>query len=183
MLKAILVDMDGTLIDTERANALAYCQALAEHGTTVSVDEFSAISRGRSYKEFLPEILGPNCLELIDPIALRKRALYRTFFGETEPNWLLVDLLRNMHASTKIALVTTASRQATTELLAHHGLDEMFDAVVTGDDVTEGKPSPEPYATAARQFGVTAGECLVFEDSETGVTSAQAFGALVLARV
>jgi len=56
-----------------------------------------------------------------------------------------------------------------------------FQAVVTGDAVTHGKPHPEPYLTAARMLGVDPAECVAIEDSDTGCRSAQAAGCTVLA--
>jgi HAD superfamily hydrolase (TIGR01509 family) len=77
------------------------------------------------------------------------------------------------------ALVTSSQRRFVDAVLARTGLE--FPVVVTGSDVTRGKPDPEPYLLAARRLGVPPGQCLVLEDSLTGVTAAEAAGCFVVA--
>ncbi len=179
MLKAILVDLDGTLIHTSEANSLAYCQALAEFGYTVSFRKFLAVAEGKSWATFLPELTGVTCLEQLKPIALRKRELYGNHLSSTIMNSTLLQLLQMIRDSTLIALVTTASRHAVEQLLNHHQLNDFFHLIVTGDDVIESKPHPEAYQLAALKLGVTPSECIIFEDSVSGIKAAQLFGAQV----
>ena len=77
--------------------------------------------------------------------------------------------------------VATSTRQATAKTkLGFHGLVERFHAIVGGDQVTEGKPHPEIYITAARHMGMDPADCIVFEDSPNGVAAANASGATVI---
>ena len=66
-------------------------------------------------------------------------------------------------------------------MLALHGLDTYFQQLVSGEDVRQGKPHPEPYLTGAKKLGVSPKECLVFEDFDSGIASALAAGMLVIA--
>lgn len=178
-LRALLVDMDGTLVDTAEANFRAYAEALSEAGVSIARPDFERIATGRNWRQFLPPLLGHD-MERAAAVAGRKAALYPRHAGATVLNAGLVVLLRDFAArGGKVALVTTASRPNVDTILHSHGLSGLFDLIVSGNDVQRHKPDPEAYALAAARLGVTAGECLVFEDSEIGIRAARAFGAPV----
>ena len=79
----------------------------------------------------------------------------------------------------KTALVTMSMRRMALSVAAKLPVGE-FDVVVAGDDVTHGKPHPEPYLLAAEQLGVNIKDCIALEDSLTGLTSAEASGAIAI---
>jgi beta-phosphoglucomutase len=76
----------------------------------------------------------------------------------------------------RLALVTGSARRVVDESLAPTGVTGLFEAVVTGDDVTHGKPDPEPYARAAAALDLPPGECLAVENARLGLRSARAAG-------
>ncbi|MDB5379826.1 MAG: family phosphatase [Rubritepida sp.] len=181
MLKALLVDFDGTLVESEHANAAAYAAALGEHGVAVEADAILPGITGRAWGDFLPELLAdaPGT----DPAAVGrgKRAIYPDFFGLIRPNEALADLLRATRlGSLATGLVTTAAAGSTEAILERFALCGLFDILVCGDHVSRAKPDPEGYHLAARQLGVRPEECMVIEDSETGLAAARAFGGHVL---
>lgn len=181
MVKALLVDFDGTLVDSEHANAAAYATALAECGVPADAGAIVSHIAGRAWRDFLPELLAGAAG--VDPaeVARRKRALYPSLYGLIRPNEALAGLIRaSRKGGLSTALVTTASADSTRAMLARFGFDLLFDTAVFGDDVARAKPDPEGYALAARRLGVTAAECMVIEDSETGMAAARAFGGHVL---
>lgn len=178
---AILVDLDGTLADTSGANYRAYAQAMAEVGVVVAREEFEARAAGRHWTQFLPGFLaGAGCTVDARGVAQRKACLYADCLREVVPNEALVALLRLRAASTKTALVTSASRANASAVLTHLGLADLFDTIVTGDDVARHKPEPDGYELAARRLQVEPAQCIVIEDSDAGVASAMRFGAQVL---
>jgi beta-phosphoglucomutase len=181
MPHAILVDLDGTLVETASANYHAYAQALAEVGLPISRRDFDARAAGRSWKHFLPEMLAQAGIDA-DPagIAARKKLLYAQRFDELIPNTALIGMLRLRPSVCLAALVTNASAVNAHAVLRHIDLMDLFDAIVTGDDVARNKPAPDGYRLAARLLGVEAAQCIVIEDSDIGVASAHAFGAPVL---
>ena len=176
MLKAVLVDMDGTLVESAAANAAAYAAALAEWGITVDPTALAPRIDGRSWRDFLPGLIGERADVSPAEVAARKRVLYPGFSHLLRLNQALVDLLRLLQGRVPIALVTTASAQAVEGIVGLYGLADLFDFVICGDHVTRAKPHPEAYALAAQRLGVPPEHCLVIEDSEVGIAAARAFG-------
>lgn len=176
-LDAVFVDLDGTLVETGAANYAAYAAALEEVGFHISRPDFDAVAQGRNWRQFLPALLGLNEADVAH-VAERKRELYPALLGLTTVNSALVRLLESM--TCPIALVTTASRDNAHAILDHHNLKRLFAEIVTGDDVVRHKPAPDAYQLAATRLGVIPSRSVVIEDSDIGVQSAEAFGAVVL---
>ncbi len=188
---AILLDLDGTLLDTVAVWQGAYRSLASELGHTLPDDFWPAIA-GRSMRDSLV-VLGPSAAghdpdELVGRlIDLAADRLPRCSNGEGW-RWLpgareLLELLRTDEQAPAIALVTSAWRAFTIPLLAA-ALPEghqAFDAVVCGDDDVRPKPAPDPYLRAAELLGAAAPDCLVIEDSPTGVAAAEAARMVVLA--
>ncbi|NJL07127.1 MAG: HAD family phosphatase [Methylacidiphilales bacterium] len=180
-VKAVLVDLDGTLADTEAASAAAYADALAEIGVGVSAADLAGRAHGRHWSQFLPEILA-SVGSTVSPeaVAGRKTEIYQARLARIRINGALAGLIAFVRPMCRTGLVTTAAAGTVAALLTGHGLDGHFDVVVTGDDVEFRKPHPEAYLRAAHLLGVAPQECLVFEDSEVGIASARAAGAQVI---
>jgi beta-phosphoglucomutase len=176
-LKALLVDLDGTLVDTAEANFAAYRAALGEYGVNLTREWWDANGFGRNWREFLPALLDGNSNVAPAEVAARKTDLYPNYVAATLVNEPLVRLIRLLKASLRVALVTSASRSAAALLLEVHDLRSLFDEVVTGDDVTVHKPAPLAFTLAAERLGVRPDECMIIEDSEAGIAAAAAFGA------
>lgn len=175
-LAALLVDMDGTLVETSAANFAAYAAALAEVGVTVARAEFDAVAAGRNWRQFLPGLLGDRAA-LAAQVAARKAVLYPGFAPLTRVNPGLVQLIASFRQGGRAALVSTASRANIDTILRHHGLVDLFDEIVSGNDVRAHKPDPEAYRLAAARLRLTPQACLVIEDSDIGIRAAEAFGA------
>ena len=179
--KALLVDLDGTLIDTSEANYLAYAAALDSVDVKLDRARWRASCEGRNWRQFLPELVGH--LPGVDPaiVAGKKAELYPAKLPHSRVNRGLVRRLRAAQGRAKVALVTTASRANAGAALRHHALTDLFDVVVTGCDVDRHKPSPDAFHLAADRLGVGPQDCLVFEDSTIGKSAAAAFGARCIA--
>jgi beta-phosphoglucomutase-like phosphatase (HAD superfamily) len=80
-----------------------------------------------------------------------------------------------------LAIASSGLRPSIEEILGNHGLSGSFRAIIGGEDVSRGKPDPEPYLRAAAAIGVDPRRCLVFEDSSVGVAAAKAAGAVCVA--
>lgn len=178
-IAALLFDMDGTLVHTADANYAAYAAALAEAGIDIDRPDFDRLSHGMHWRQFLPLMMGSTTADAA-AIAQRKQALYAGMMGMTQVNGHVLSLARAMAATCRLGLVTTASARSVAAVLDAHGLAELFDVIVTGDDVDRSKPAPDPYLLAADRLGIRPQDCLAVEDSDVGVESARSAGMGVL---
>ena len=180
-LRALLFDLDGTLIDSARANYAAYARALREAGAVFEPIEVARRAAGRHWRRFLPELLAEAGIACdASDIARRKGELYREVIGELRLNAPLLGLAASVRPAMKTALVTTASKLNTEAILSHYALRDTFDVVVTGDDVSRHKPDPEVYRLALARLALDAADCVAFEDADVGVASAIAAGLAVV---
>jgi HAD superfamily hydrolase (TIGR01509 family) len=180
---AVLFDMDGTLVDSERVWDIALSELAARAGGTLSLPARRAMigtNMGESMRILREDLNQPNRPEGPDVAWLNQRVF--ELFAEGlvwRPGAL--ELLRAVRAAgIPTALVTSTGRRLVEVALDTLGR-ENFDVVVCGDEVRMPKPDPEPYRAAARLLGVPIEDCVAIEDSPTGVASAVASGAAVLA--
>ena len=176
-IKALLVDLDGTLVDTSEANYRAYAAALATVEVTLDRSWWKANADGRNWRQFLPELLTDTPEATLGLIAAEKARRYPSMLGYTRLNEALACLIRSARPGLRTALVTTASHQNVTAVLAHHDIAGLFDTIVTGSDVDRHKPAPDAYLLAAERLGVAPTDCIAFEDMDIGEQAAIAAGA------
>lgn len=180
---AVLFDMDGTLVDSEKLWDVALQELAREYGGELSEDGRRSIT-GTSMAEsmrILHDDLGqPERDAEISAAWINARILelFRTGLRWQPGAFALLGAVRA--AGIPTALVTSSGRALVEIALDTLGRDN-FDAVVCGDEVVAAKPHPEPYLTAARLLDVPIERCVAIEDSATGVASALASGAAVLA--
>ena len=182
---AVLWDMDGTLVDTEPYWIEAEFELAEKYGGSWSTEHAlelvgnDLVDSGRYIREHMfagVEVdLEPSDIveHLLDGAVARL---------ERQVPWRpgAVELLASLReAGVPCALVTMSYRRFVAPILAHLPADT-FDAVITGDAVSNGKPHPEPYLKAAAELEVHPADCLAIEDSNTGARSAEAAGCTVL---
>jgi HAD superfamily hydrolase (TIGR01509 family) len=180
---AVLFDMDGTLVDSEKVWDVALRELAAEAGGALSAPARRAmVGTGMSASlRILHEDLAQPWRDAAADAAWLEARVHELFGGGLV--WLpgARELLAAVRAAgVPTALVTSTGRRLVDVALDTLGRDS-FDVVVCGDEVTAAKPDPTPYRTAARLLGVRVGECVAIEDSPAGVASARAAGATVLA--
>jgi len=179
--RALICDWDGTLADTTARNHRSLCAALAPHGVTVS-DQWYRQHRGLPIRDLIALLPAPAPLP-IEEIVATSRA---TLLTSTTPNSLapipaVVDLVRRSRAIERpCAVASGAAAALVTAGLDALGLRDLFQAVVTCEDVQHGKPAPDTFLTAAHRLGVAPEQCLVVEDAPDGVTAAHRAGMPVL---
>ena len=171
---ALLFDMDGTLVDSTASVLRGWQTVAAEFA--IPADLFAAVPRhGRPAVEIMADLL-PR--DLIAPAAARLDDLERT---DTADVRLLPGAAALLAAAPpgRWAVVTSAGRPLAEVRLAAAGIHAP--RVVTIDDVSRGKPDPEPFLLGAKLLGVPPEGCLVFEDAPAGLASARAAGASTVA--
>jgi HAD superfamily hydrolase (TIGR01509 family) len=181
--KAVLFDMDGTLALNAHLHHQAWEVCLLErYGYRLSKTE-SRVHGGKT-KAIVESLLGnvfPDDASS-DEFHEYKEARYRQIAkGKITPVAGLFEFLEYLEAQNiKMALVTSADLKNTRFVLGDLKLESRFAVRVMGEDVTRGKPDPEPFALGATRLGVPAKDCLVFEDSLIGVQSGVSAGARVV---
>lgn len=176
-IKLILLDFDGTLADTRRANAAAYIAALGEAGYTLSKEEYTARYFGMRCNEFLTRFGIADPAER-ERLRLRKIALYPTCFETVrlnEPLWQFCQAFRATGG--RVWIVSTGSRQNIDNVMRHLGIDGGVDGILAGPDIKVSKPAPDCFLEAMRREGCSPRETLIFEDSEIGIEAARRSGA------
>lgn len=183
MVKAVLFDMDGTLIDTEKYYRIFWPKALAQFGYHMT-DEQVLFMRSLG-RPFAPKQLKEWFGEELDYYAVRdcRKQLMEEHLDrvgiELKPG--AVEILEELKKRGILAAVATATDLERTEkYLQKVGLREYFDRLISATQVKEGKPSPDIYIYACEQLGLAPEECIAVEDSPNGVKSAYGAGCRVI---
>ena len=183
MVKAVLFDMDGTLIDTEQYYRIFWPKALAQFGYHMT-DEQVLFMRSLG-RPFAPKQLKEWFGEELDYYAVRdcRKQLMEEHLDrvgiELKPG--AVEILEALKKRGIMAAVATATDLERTEkYLRQVGLREYFDRLISATQVKEGKPSPDIYVYACEQLGLAPEECIAVEDSPNGVKSAYGAGCRVI---
>ena len=179
---AVLWDMDGTLVDTEPYWIAAEHEIVEEHGGTWS-DEFAHQLVGNDLL-VSATFIKDNSAVPWEPERIVDELLARVISRVTEHvPWRpgARELLSALREQGVPSALVTMSWRSLADAVVGALPDGTFAAVVTGDEVSHGKPHPEPYRAAARLLGVSAEDCVAIEDSPTGVRSAVAAGVPTLA--
>ncbi|KAA0112737.1 HAD family phosphatase [Mycolicibacterium sp. P9-22] len=183
-MRAVLWDMDGTLVDSEKLWDIGLQELYRRHGRELS-DEVRATTIGGSSEVVMQIVYADLGLDP-DPGDIARTADWlHDYVGElfeTGLPWCagaheMLDELAV--AGVTMALVTNTRRALTEKALNSIGR-HYFTVTVCGDEVPEGKPSPDPYLRAAALLGLEPEQCLAIEDSVTGTTAAEAAGCAVL---
>lgn len=174
----VIVDLDGTLFDTREVNYRAYSEAIRPYGYSIEYDYYCEYCNGRHYLDFLPQITTSDKDILLD-IHDRKKKEYQHFLGYARLNEGLVRILNSLKSGNSIALVTTASKGNTYDILTRFDLVNLFDLILTQEDIEKPKPDPEGFVKAMKHFSAEPKDCIIFEDSEVGIQAAEKTGATV----
>ena len=179
-VRALLFDLDGTLVSTKEANFCAYRDAFRDFGHLLPREQFEA-TWGRDSRDFIPDLIPGISPKAVAELRALKSVLYERYLDLTAPNAVLIEFLRLVAPCHKTALVSTAKSANGRQILEVHGLQSLFDVVVFGDDLLRSKPDPEGYNKALAELGVEPAYGLAFEDSATGQEAAIAAGLRVIA--
>lgn len=179
MICAVIFDMDGVLIDTEKHYNAAWCQAATEAGFPFT-REHALLLRSCEAKEgekLMQGIFGPS----FDYYAIRerRRELVRERLAqyglEKKPG--VEETLRFLRAKgIKTAVATATALDITKSHLTTIGVCDLFDSIVSAKNVAHGKPEPDVYLYACEQIGESPQDCMAVEDSPNGITAAYRAG-------
>jgi HAD superfamily hydrolase (TIGR01509 family) len=174
-----IFDCDGTLADTMPLHYRAWSQALAEQGAPFIFAEEDFYFLGGTPSRRIIEIFNERYATTLDEeeVAQHKEKIFLTLIDQVQPIHAVVAYAEELHAAGKKLAVASGGAQdivrRTLELLK---IDHYFTTIVTAEQVVRGKPFPEMFLLAASRLEAAPANCLVFEDTPTGVQAAVAAG-------
>ena len=180
MLKAVIFDMDGVIVNSEPLHRKAYFDMFEEFNLNVS---------NRLYESFTGKSTSAICKELCEifdlsisheKLMLSKRKHFKTIF-DNDPEFQMIDgvlsLIKNyFYNNLTLILASSASMTNINRIFKKFDLDKFFKAKISGADLKESKPNPEIFIKAAKLSGFNKSECIVIEDSTNGVIASKSAG-------
>jgi beta-phosphoglucomutase len=177
--RAVLWDMDGTLVDSGAYHYQAWRETMAALGRELGREEFAA-TFGQRNDAILHRYIGPQVMaEEIQRIGDAKEERYRTLVragGIATLPGVREWLARLGAGGWRQAIASSGPRLNSETIIAALGLDGTFAAVVAAEDVVHGKPHPEVFLAAAARLGVAPARCVVVEDAPLGIAAARRGG-------
>jgi beta-phosphoglucomutase len=177
MLKGIIFDLDGVIVDSHAAHKQAWREVLASLRQEVSAAQLEFVVEGHKRDEILRHFLG----DLSGEEARRLGQLKEECYGQVAHEVKLIPgvaefIAAAQAAGLELAVATSAGRKRAEETLRHFALTECFRLLVTGDEVQAGKPDPAVFQRAAEGLGLAPEHLLVCEDAVAGVQAAKKAG-------
>ena len=181
MIKAIIFDLDGVIVDTAHYHYLAWKRLAGEMGIDLTLER-NELLKGVSRMQSLEIILDFGGIKLSDAekerIANKKNSWFVEYVNKMKPEEIfpgVKEILKSMRgAGLKVALASSSKNAQTVLHLLN--IQNEFDAIVDGNMIIHSKPDPEIFLLAAAKLGVDPASCVVFEDAEAGVEAALAAG-------
>jgi len=182
--KAVIFDLDGTLIDNNSYHRQTWEKYLEKIGKQISEEEFNAHMNGRTNADAVKYIFGKETSEEeATKYTLEKEALYREIYQPfIKPVPGLIDFLETLKSKNIPMAIATSGIQPNIDFMFENiPIEKYFTAVVNSSHIKKGKPDPEIYLKVASLLNVPPKKCLVFEDAVVGIKSAKAAGMKVIA--
>jgi beta-phosphoglucomutase len=178
MIKAILFDMDGVIVDSLHYHYLAWNKMFGDRGGKVSKHTV-LLHEGRNSSEILPILMEESGI-LIPEVEWeifinKKREYYRSIVNLTYYPKVFETIAELRKRGFKTALVT-ASAKKNMEQSINGERQKLFDVIITAEDVSKAKPNPDPYLKAQELLGVSVEQCVVIENAPLGIESAKNAG-------
>jgi HAD superfamily hydrolase (TIGR01509 family) len=179
-VRAVIFDLDGTLIESYQAHLESFRRALSRFGLTVEDEEIHR-RFGKPAKQIIKEILPENQHRHIDEIVRYKRLE----FIETSKDMQVFDGVETLLKYLKdkgfsVCLATSADSPSVMRVVNKFGLENYFDVILSSNDVKEAKPNPEMFIQASKRLEVDPKDCLVIGDSPFDVIAAKKAGMKII---
>jgi beta-phosphoglucomutase-like phosphatase (HAD superfamily) len=180
--QALLFDCDGTMVDTMGVYRIGWRQVFGRHGFEMS-DEWFDTWCGHSTKPFVEAAFPDADPEYVQQVSDEGHQAFLESVHLVEPFEHIVAVARAHHGTMPMGIVSGGPRSSVVGSLRAVGVEDLFDLIVTADDVEFGKPHPDGYLKAMADLGVEPDQCVAYEDSGSGISSAQDAGISVIVDV
>lgn len=178
MIKAVIFDMNGIIIDDEHIHELAFKETLKPFEINFTHDDYLECCAGKTDENGYEYIAYKFSIKLPTIELLQKKAeWYLKFFPENKKTYPgVLELIQKLSKKYVLALTSSSSRAEVDLITKEFDLKKYFQVTISADEITKGKPDPEPYLKTILLLKIKPKECLVIEDSKSGVLSAKAAG-------
>jgi HAD superfamily hydrolase (TIGR01509 family) len=177
--RAVLWDMDGTLIDSEEFHWISWRDTMPNEGIAITREQFLA-SFGQRNDSIIPRWLGAaSTAQCIEKIANAKEELYRRLVRNNGISPLpgVASWVNRLHEQGWLQAIASAAPRPNIEVVLDAlAAAHFFQGIVSAEDVGRGKPDPAVYLTAASRMGVSPDRCIVVEDASAGIEGARRAG-------
>ena len=184
-LKAILFDHDGTLVDSEVTHFQLWQEILDKYKVELSEQDYKDFHSGTPTPRNAEILVEKYKLNITPRVLAEEKEKITHEFLALNTFSLMPDSLATIQyfhkMGLKLGVVTGAGRFGVSSTLQGHRLEQYFDVITTGEDVTNSKPDPAVYLLAMKRLGVKPNECIAIEDTENGIRSAIAAGLICCA--
>ena len=181
MNHAFIFDMDGVLVDSNPSHKIALNQFCKKHGYDLSEKDLREKIYGRTNRDWLLNLFGDLNEETVRAYAEEKEALFRDLYVDIKPLGGLHSFLEKiLAAGIPMAIATSAPRANVDFTISRTQIERFFPVILDDSYVTKGKPDPQIYLKSAEALGIKPAQCVVFEDSLSGVTAAKRAGCKVV---
>ena len=178
----VIFDMDGVLVDSAQPHLDSWQLLAKENDRTITREQFAA-TFGRQNNDIIPLLFGNVDAQHCAALADRKEKIYRDLVRQAPPVVSgAIELIHALHErGVCLAVGSSGPRQNIELMLDAMGVRALIPVVITGDDVSRGKPHPEVVTLACQGLGVEAVRCVVVEDAPAGIEAAMAAGTRTIA--
>ena len=168
-----LFDLDGTLVITDSIYFQVWKTILEEYNIVLTIEIFSTYIQGNNDQSVINSLLGNMSVD-----KYKLSVTKDTLFVQNMEKLCIIDgvytfLQKVKEAGYKCGIVTNCNSNVANKIIEQLKIDKFVDLVITANDCTQGKPNPEPYILAIKRLNTTNDECIIFEDSKSGILSAQ----------
>lgn len=177
MLKAVIFDMDGVIIDSEPMHARAAVLALKKYNIDITID-YSYKFIGTTTAHMCNKLVEDFAIEVTPDELLKANNEMKEYLLKTEGHTVvpyIIDLMKDLHHNgVKLIIASSSNSSAIEEVMTSLNISKYFNGYVSGEMVASPKPAPDIFLLAAEHLGVSPEECIVIEDSFNGIKAAKA---------